>query len=220
MELQNLIIVFFPDLELEDFQSLVLRNSGNDWNFTMLRDGFMTSIFHDVDLDVQSYRPMLVYLNGEFWGLHNLREKVNEHFIAGHHPVDPDEIDLIEVQTANEGSIDDYDELLDYVTQSDMTDPIVFDSLSKWIDIDNHIDYNIAQIFIDNRDWPGNNIKYWRPQQNDGLWRWILYDTDFGFGIPWNGQGYDYNTLLFALEEKRTRMAKSALFYIFIKKTF
>lgn len=192
---------FFPDLELEDFQSLVLRNSGNDWNFTMLRDGFMTSIFHDVDLDVQSYRPMLVYLNGEFWGLYNLREKVNEHFIAGHHPVDPDEIDLIEVQTANEGSIDDYDELLDYVTQSDMTDPIVFDSLSKWIDIDNHIDYNIAQIFIDNRDWPGNNIKYWRPQQNDGLWRWILYDTDFGFGIPWNGQGYDYNTLLFALEE-------------------
>ena len=191
---------FFPELEIENFQSLVLRNSGNDWNFTMLRDGFMTSIFHDVDLDVQGFRPMLVYLNGEFWGLYNLREKVNEHFIANHHPVDPDEIDLIEVQTANEGTIDNYNELIAYVSTSDMTDPIVFDSLSKWIDIDNHIDYNIAQIFIDNRDWPGNNIKYWRPQSSDGNWRWILYDTDFGFGIPWNGLGYDYNTLQFAVE--------------------
>ena len=191
---------FFPGLELENFQSFILRNSGNDWNFTMLRDGFMTSIFHDVDLDVQAYRPMLVYLNGEFWGLYNLREKVNEHFIAAHHPVDPDEIDLIEVQWANEGSIDNYNSLVDYVNQSDMTDPVVFDSLSKWIDIDNHIDYNIAQIFIDNRDWPGNNIKYWRPQSTDGKWRWVLYDTDFGFGIPWMGLGYDVNTLQFAVE--------------------
>ena len=191
---------FFPNLDLENFQSLILRNSGNDWNFTMLRDGFMTSLFHDVDLDVQAYRPMLVYLNGEFWGLYNLREKVNEHFIAAHHPVDPDEIDLIEVQWANEGSIDNYNSLVEYVSQANMTDPVVYDSLSKWIDIDNHIDYNVAQIFIDNRDWPGNNIKYWRPQSTDGKWRWVLYDTDFGFGIPWMGLGYDVNTLQFAVE--------------------
>ena len=191
---------FFPNLDLENFQSLILRNSGNDWNFTMLRDAFMTSLFHDVDLDVQAYRPMLVYLNGEFWGLYNLREKVNEHFIAAHHPVDPDEIDLIEVQWANEGSIDNYNSLVEYVSQANMTDPVVYDSLSKWIDIDNHIDYNVAQIFIDNRDWPGNNIKYWRPQSTDGKWRWVLYDTDFGFGIPWMGLGYDVNTLQFAVE--------------------
>ena len=96
---------FFPDLEIEKFQSLVLRNSGNDWNFTMLRDGYATGLFKDIDIDIQGYRPMLVYLNGEFWGLYNLREKVNEHFIASHHPIDPDEIDLIEVQTANQGTM-------------------------------------------------------------------------------------------------------------------
>ena len=82
-----------------------------------------------------------------------------------------------------------------------MTDPAVYDSISKWIDVDNHINYNIAQIFIDNRDWPGNNIKYWRPQSNDGKWRWMLYDTDFGFGVPWMGLGYNVNTLQFAVEE-------------------
>ena len=192
---------FFPDLEIEKFQSLVLRNSGNDWNFTMLRDGYATGLFKDIDIDIQAHRPMLVYLNGEFWGLYNLREKVNEHFIASHHPIDPDEIDLIEVQWANVGSIDNYNSLVEYVSQADMTDPAVYDSISKWIDVDNHINYNIAQIFIDNRDWPGNNIKYWRPKSNDGKWRWILYDTDFGFGIPWMGLGYNVNTLQFAVEE-------------------
>jgi len=191
----------FPNLEIDSYQSFVLRNSGNDWNFSMLRDGYITGIFEEIDLEIQAYRPTLVYLNGEFWGLYNLREKVNEHFIASHHSVDPDEIDLIEVQTANEGTIDNYNALIDYVGNANMESQDVYDSLSNWIDIDNHINYNIAQIFIDNRDWPGNNIKYWRPQSDDGLWRWILYDTDFGFGIPWSGLAYDYNTLEFAVEE-------------------
>ena len=190
----------FPDQDIDSYQSFILRNSGNDWNFTMLRDGFATGLFKDVDLDIQAYRPMLVYLNGEFWGLYNLREKVSEHFIANHHPVDPDEVDLIEVQTANEGTIDNYNQLISYVENSDMTNVDVYDSLSNWIDIDNHIDYNVGQIFIDNRDWPGNNIKYWRPQTQNGKWRWILYDTDFGFGVPWMGLGYDFNTLEFATE--------------------
>ena len=191
----------FPNLDIDIYQSFVLRNSGNDWNFTMLRDGFATGIFEDIDLDIQAYKPVLVYLNGEFWGLYNLREKVNEHFIASHHEVDPDEIDLIEVQQASEGNIDNYNQLINYIENSDMTSPEVYDSLSKWIDIDNHIDYNVAQIFIDNRDWPGNNIKYWRPHAQQGLWRWILYDTDFGFGINWMGLGYNFNTLAFATEE-------------------
>ena len=190
----------FPDSDIDSYQSFVLRNSGNDWNFTMLRDGYMTSLFDNIDLDHQAYRPMLVYLNGEFWGLYNLREKVNEHFIAGHHPVDPDELDLIEVQNANEGTTENYDQLISYVENSDMESSEVYDSLSKWIDIDNHINYNVAQIYIDNRDWPGNNIKYWRAHSENGLWRWILYDTDFGFGIPWMGLGYDFNTLEFATE--------------------
>ena len=190
----------FPDLDIDSYQSFVLRNSGNDWSFTMIRDGYITGIFKDIDLDLQAYRPFLVYLNGEFWGLHNMREKVNEHFIASHHQVDPDDLDLIEVQNANEGTIDNYNQLLDYIENSNIQNSEVYDSLTKWIDIDNHIDYNVAQIFIDNRDWPGNNIKYWRPRSEGGLWRWVLYDTDFGFGIPWNGVGYNYNTLDFATE--------------------
>ena len=60
--------------------------------------------------------------------------------------------------------------------------------------------YQSFQIFIDNRDWPGNNIKFWRDHYNDSKWRWILYDTDFGFGI-WDPNAYTFNTLSFALQD-------------------
>ena len=66
------------------------------------------------------------------------------------------------------------------------------------IDMENFIDYQGSQIFFDNTDWPGNNIKFWRPRVDDGRWRWVLYDTDFGFGI-WNASNFANNTLAFAL---------------------
>ena len=69
------------------------------------------------------------------------------------------------------------------------------------MDINNFIDYYIAQIYYANTDWPGNNIKFWRPHTSDGKWKWILYDTDFGFGIPFMGSNnYLFNTLEFATE--------------------
>ena len=71
------------------------------------------------------------------------------------------------------------------------------------------IDYNVAQIYFDNRDWPGNNIKFWRPKTKDGKWRWLLYDTDWGFGVNAYGNGgnqygYEYNTLEFATSPTQT----------------
>ena len=192
----------FPDLDIQTYESFVLRNSGNDWNFSMVRDAYMTGLVDELDVDYQAYRPVATYLNGEFWGLYNLREKINEHFIAGHHPVDPDEIDFLEANVGVlSGSNQDYLSLLDYLDDTSMDGPGVFEILREWIDIDSHINYNIAQIFFDNRDWPGNNIKYWRPQSDGGLWRWILFDTDFGFGIPFMGSNtYLFNTLEFATE--------------------
>ena len=64
-----------------------------------------------------------------------------------------------------------------------MNDPLVQNALENWIDIASYMQYEAVQIFVDNRDWPGNNIKFWRDHRVGGKWRWILYDTDFGFGI-------------------------------------
>ena len=194
----------FPDSGIDSFEAFVLRNSGNDWESTMLRDGFITSLTNDLNIDHQQYRPAVLYLNGEFWGIQNIREKVNEHFLASHHLISAENIDLLDNEGVNEwnvvhGTNTDYLNLIDYLENSDMEDPIVQNALEQWIDIESYMSYQAFQIFIDNRDWPGNNIKFWRDHRAGGKWRWILFDTDFGFSI-WESNAYTYNTLSFALD--------------------
>ena len=185
-------------------QSFVLRNSGNDWESTILRDGFITSLTDDLDIDHQRYRPAALYINGEFWGIQNIREKVSEHFISSNHSIGAEHIDLLDIQGVNDenivhGTNADYIELIDYLETQEMNDPIVENALDNWIDIESYMSYQAFQIFVDNRDWPGNNIKFWRDHRVGGKWRWILYDTDFGFGI-WDQYAYTFNTLSFALD--------------------
>ena len=194
----------FPGTGINEYEAFVLRNSGNDWESTMMRDGFITSIADHLNIDHQRYRPALLFLNGEFWGIQNIREKVNEHFIASNHSIEPEHIDLLDIQGINDenivhGTNADYQILLNYLDTQDMNDPIVENALENWIDIESYMSYQAFQIFVDNRDWPGNNIKFWRDHRVGGKWRWILYDTDFGFGI-WDAYAYTFNTLSFALD--------------------
>ncbi len=190
----------FPDNTVNTYEAFVLRNSGNDWISTMLRDGFTTSLIEGLNIDHQQYRPSIVYVNGEYWGIFNLREKINEHFLASHHLIDPENIDLLENGgDAIHGTNTDYLNLIQYVEQNDMNDPLTQTALEQWIDIDNYLKYQAFQIFSDNRDWPGNNIKFWRDHRPEGKWRWIIFDMDFSFGI-WDANAFTFNTLEFALD--------------------
>ena len=194
----------FPDSDVDEYEAFVLRNSGNDWESTVMRDGFITSIADDLNIDHQRYRPALLFLNGEFWGIQNIREKVNEHFISSNHSIAPEHIDLLDIQGINEenivhGTNADYQILINYLETQEMNDPLVQNAIENWIDIESYMSYQAFQIFIDNRDWPGNNIKFWRDHRVGGKWRWILYDTDFGFSI-WDSYAYTFNTLSFALD--------------------
>ncbi|MDP7036896.1 MAG: CotH kinase family protein, partial [Candidatus Marinimicrobia bacterium] len=200
----------FPDKEIDSFSAIVLRNSGNDWfgsgesSATMFRDGVHTGFMDNTDIDHQAYRPSAVYINGEYWGIHNIREKVNEEFLASNNPgVDPDELDELEANAVIiEGDNQDYLNMIDFVENNDLSYSNNYALVVEQMDINNFIDYNIIQIYVGNTDWPGNNIKYWRPHIEGAKWKWILYDTDFGFGLfsSWAANVY-HNTLLFALDD-------------------
>ncbi len=188
----------FQDLDYDVFQAIVLRNSGNDLLNSNMRDGTMTSLMKGSDLEVQFYRPAATYINGEYWGFYNMREKINEHFIASKHGVNPDSVDILEFSgEVIQGDNSDYASLIDFVGSNNLSNSSNYEFVTDQIDVDNFILYYLTQIYVDNQDWPGNNIKYWRPK--DGKWRWILFDTDFGFG-PWNDNAFLNNTLAFALE--------------------
>lgn len=189
---------FFDALNYDKFQSLVLRNSGNDWLNTSIRDASLTSLMTGSGLDFQAFNPVATYLNDEYWGLYNLREKVNEHFLASKHNVDPATIDLLSsYDVVVHGSNVEYTKLLEYVVSTDLSNDANFEYIKERVDLENLAIYLTAQIYFNNTDWPGNNIKFWK--HPEGKWRWILYDTDFGFA-PWNDEDYNFNTLSFALE--------------------
>ena len=191
----------FPNKDIDEFESFILRNSGNDWQNTHFRDAMQTSLLEDLNVDRQAYRPAILFINGDYFGLMNLREKINEHFIASNHDgVAPDEVDLLERNQATiHGESDHYRSVVEIFETENVSSPDVYARIATMIDIDNFIDYQASQIYFDNTDWPGNNIKYWRQRAEGGLWRWILFDTDFGFGT-WNVSNYTKNTLQFALE--------------------
>ncbi|MEK7253229.1 MAG: CotH kinase family protein, partial [Bacteroidota bacterium] len=183
---------------LKKYKHLVLRNSGSDFGKTHFRDGLLTHLVKDWDVDVQDYRPAHVYLNGKYWGIYNLREKVNRYFIAGHHHVDKDSLDLIEHQlTKRTGSTAHYRRLLSFLEKNSLASPQNFAWVNSQMEVNNFLDYQIAQIYFDNQD-AGGNIKFWRPQTENGRWRWILYDADWGFGLydqkAWRNNSLDFHT--------------------------
>ncbi len=184
---------------LKKFKYLVLRNSGSDFGKTHFRDALMTHLVRHWDLELQDYRPAHVYINGKYWGIYNMREKVNRYFIASHFNVDADSIDLIEHKlTKRSGSTKHYQRLIRFLEKNSLASDANFAYVASQMDINNFLDYQVAQIFFDNQD-AGGNIKYWRPQTPNGRWRWILYDTDWGFGLN-DPKAYRNNSLAFHTE--------------------
>ncbi len=176
---------FFQDKENTQFKSLNLRNSGNDFEETMLRDGFMQNLIKGkMDIDYSSYQPTIVFLNGEYWGILNLREKMNEHYVESKYGINSDDISVLENNMEIvSGSTDHYYNLINYINSHDLSIQSNFDYVNSQMDVYEYLNYYITNTFIDNEDWPHNNNRFWRENNSAGRWRWMLYDTDYSFGL-------------------------------------
>jgi hypothetical protein len=195
---------FFDDKAISKFESLVFRNSGNDFKYTQFRDGLMTGLARKMNVDRQGFKPSAHYLNGQYWGILNIREKINEHFVADNHQFDTEEVSIL--SNNNEvvmGTSEDYVSMLSFVNTQNLQTSDNYKQVLNKIDVDNYIQYQFTQIYIDNQDWPGNNIKFWRSHAAESKWRWILYDTDFGFGL-YGSSNFNNNTLTFAMDATKT----------------
>ncbi len=180
----------FPGKELTHFKALTLRSSGQDAVFSKIRDIMMTSLLEDTGLDYQDHRQAVLYLNGEYWGIYNIRERANRYFVAHNHGLDPDRIDLLQANwMVRAGSNEHYLALLDFVRNNDLALEENYEYVRTQMDVTNYIDALIAQIFYAQTDQ--GNIRYWREQSPDGKWRWLVYDLDWCF---WPGH-INHNTL-------------------------
>jgi hypothetical protein len=189
----------FKDKPIEKFEALVLRNGGNDAGLAIVRDGLTSTLVRDMDIDRQAFQPAVVYLNGEYWGIQDIREKINSNYLAENHMVNPDNVNLLVSNSSIvEGSNTSYTQITNYLNSNTLENGQNYQEIKSKIDINNYIQYQLTQVYIDNRDWPGNNIKFWNTNDPGSLWRWIIYDTDFGFGFK-GATAYTFNTLDYAL---------------------
>ncbi len=165
------------------YKHLVLRHSGNDYRALRFKDAFLTALAAKAGLDVQASSPSHLYVNSEYWGIYNIREKINQHFLANNYNIQHQSVDILQgSQTVQEGSKEDYVALRNYVSQHPLSDEEHYRWVQQRMDTRSFINFWIHQIHFANHDARGN-IRFWKSDELDGKFRWILYDTDLAF-IP------------------------------------
>ncbi|HNX33733.1 MAG TPA: CotH kinase family protein [Kiritimatiellia bacterium] len=196
----NVSYPLFPDEAPTAYKRFLLRNSGNDWYgpdyggvATLMKDAVFHRIVKNLDISVMAYRPTVAYVNGEYWGIHNLRESFDKHYLATRYGLEADNMDLL---MHEEDAIDndkvkitridgdtacdeEYESLIDWIQDNPLAQDanmqrvqsaVVFTNGLNvpitGIDVTNHADYIIAETFFANTDWPINNCDFWRAHTN------------------------------------------------------
>ena len=183
---------FFPDQKpgLHKFKSLSLRNAGNDFEFLYMRDALaQRSMGMHVDLDWQAWRPAIVFINGCYYGMLNIRERDDDDYVYANYS-GLEDIDMFENwDNFKAGDWDNLNRFTDFYHQ-------YYHSMAEyeqWMDCVEFINMMIMNLYYCNLDFPGNNIVMWRPRTEGGRWRWIAKDLDYAMGLY--GIPYDYETL-------------------------
>ena len=203
---------FFGDLkargdanrQVNDFRRLILRNSGNDYDISLYRDALMHELAKDLPVATMAYNPVIHFINGEYWGIINMRERYDQHYIESHYGVNADDVAILEAWgNVDQGIPEDRSQfytIVNYAQNNDPANNTHYQWIKERVDIESLANYYAAQIYFYNTDWPQNNMTFWRnregvyspgaPEGHDGRWRWMLYDTDFGMNLwgsnQWN----------------------------------
>ena len=184
--LNHLDYPFFPQKPYIRSKVLLIRNGGNDYwtNHARFTDPALTTIIQrsGIDIDVQSTVQIAEFINGEFRGVLNLREPNNDKFAYANWGYDDEELDDFENSTFKNGTDEAYLHLVDISERINQAG--VYDEVKRLLDIDEFCNYMAAELYIGNDDWPENNVKAYR-SQNDGRFRFVCFDLDYAFH-PWD----------------------------------
>ena len=228
---------FFPDQKpgITEFKSFSLRDGGNDFDDLYFRDLIIQrTMGSHIDLDWQAGHTAVLYINGEYMGMLNIRERSNEDNVFSNYD-GLEDLDMVEIshekvnnvdqfiEELKEGTSEFYDRFKAFYSEKSHT----LAEYEQWLDVKEYLNVIALNFFYGNIDFPGNNLVFWRPNDDDtksGLpkrFRVIVKDTDFGLGLY--GRQNDYNTIkllynqsydsgnAWAFTEPATRLLKNML---------
>lgn len=180
---RQLIWPLFPQKpELVTFDRFILRTPCSDWLRTGMRDVLAHEIAKNMHLETQTSRPVQMYLNGEYWGWYNLRERADQRFLANRFGDPAEDFVILENNGKSDFQEDDsWQELMSDLTDADPKSDHFYEWVNERIDLKNFIHYYCLELFSSNIDWPFTNTKYWRNKESDSNWRWLPFDFDASF---------------------------------------
>ncbi|MCB0792657.1 MAG: CotH kinase family protein [Flavobacteriales bacterium] len=192
----------FGGREGSDFHAFVLRAAGNDMDRCFFRDALQHRICAGLPFGVSAGEPCVVFINGAYWGIHHLRERVDDDEIGRRYGIDPGRVAIIAdrgvVYRGGRKARNDLMHLLGRLARWDAGSSSYADSIDHYLHLDGMLAYLAAQIILENTDWPDQNVKFWRWEgertlevgPRDGRWRVEMGDSDMGLG--YNGDAeYD-----------------------------
>lgn len=215
----------FTDRDYTEYNSFLLRSSGQDGVHTRMRDSILTDLADDTSVYYQKTELCVVYINGVYWGQYNMREHISAYSICQFEGWEgqEDDIDLVKANSnVMQGSNDTYADLLSWIKKNNMNTDEAYSHIGSVIDIQNFIEYMSVEIFTGNTDTL--NVKRYRNANDDGLWRWCLFDLDWAFYTDTNsirrwltpggmGNGNRTNNDLFVACMKNDRFRDEFLTY-------
>ncbi|MCB9497552.1 MAG: CotH kinase family protein [Fibrobacteria bacterium] len=167
--------------EFTRFKGFGLRNNGGNFGKDYVRDALASSLTEGLDLEYQLSRHVIVFLNGRYWGIHNLREKLDADYLDTRFGLSGDQIDLLknggEVQA---GSATGWSQMVQWFHTADLAREADAAKARQLLDVDNYANYLAAEMWASNCDWPANNLRSWRRWDVASPWRMMLFDLDGG----------------------------------------
>lgn len=174
---------------IKKYEGIVLRNGGNDNGTAFFRDSINQELITDRSFAYQAATECVVFIDGEYWGLYQLMEKIDDSYISSHYGIKKSDVAIVKNGELDEGTEQDLQDWLQ-LQNGVINGTVSYEEFCKKVDIQSYMDYMAAQIYWCNADWPQRNISMWRSDaidgENpyaDGKWRPILYDTESGQGL-------------------------------------
>lgn len=188
---------------------LILRAPESLFSTSLFTDELVQTIVSDLDLDLQKQLPAIVFLNGEYWGLHHIREHLGAEYLHSLYGIDEEQIDILDWDNGLEildGDDQAYRALESFLLSNDFSNAENYQALSEKVDISSFTDYIIAQLFFANEDFGVNNVRFWKEKSDSSRWRFFFFDADATMREHWQDRLGEF------LQGKRTGDPVTLLF--------
>ena len=172
----------FTRRDYPEYKSFVMRASGQDCRQSFMRDSILSALAADTSVMYRETEVSVVYVNGRYWGVYNMRERISDDMIAQFHGwEDPHDVEMGDGSgTSNEG----FTRMMSWVRSHDLANEENLRQLRQMVDVENYLEYVILEIYANNQDL--GNVAFYRNPKADNLWRWALFDLDLSFQLSGN----------------------------------